>query len=42
MMAVIFFIVHEKGFKFHGQPETGTYSYMGLDSPILDKPMWQD
>ena len=38
MMAVIFFIVHEgheKGFKIHAQPETGTYSYLGLDPPHI-------
>ena len=26
MMAVFFFIVHEKGFKFHAQPQSGAYS----------------
>ena len=26
MMAVFFFITHEKGFKFHAQPQTGAYS----------------
>ena len=26
MMAVFFFIAHEKGFKFHAQPRTGAYS----------------
>ena len=26
MMAVFFFIAHEKGFKFHAQPQTGAYS----------------
>ena len=24
-MAVFFFIAHEKGFKFHAQPQTGAY-----------------
>ena len=28
MMAVFFFIAHEKGFKFHAQPQTGAYSSM--------------
>ena len=26
MMAVFFFIAHEKGFQFHAQPQTGAYS----------------
>ena len=26
MMALFFFIAHEKGFKFHAQPQTGAYS----------------
>ena len=26
MMAVFLFIAHEKGFKFHAPPQTGTYS----------------
>ena len=26
MMAVFFFIAHEKGFKFHAEPQTGAYS----------------
>ena len=26
MMAVFFFTAHEKGFKFHAQPQTGAYS----------------
>ena len=26
MMAVFFFIAHEKGFKLHAQPKTGAYS----------------
>ena len=26
MMAVFLFIAHEKGFKFHAQPQTGAYS----------------
>ena len=26
MMAVFFFIAHEKGYKFHAQPQTGAYS----------------
>ena len=26
MMAVFFFISHEKGFKFHAQPQTGAHS----------------
>ena len=26
MMAVFFFIAHEKGFKFHAQPQPGAYS----------------
>ena len=26
MMAVFFFIAHEKGFEFHVQPQTGAYS----------------
>ena len=25
MMAVFYFIAHEKGFKFHAQPKTGAY-----------------
>ena len=25
-MAVFFFIAHEKGFKFHAQPQSGAYS----------------
>ena len=30
MMAVFFFIAHEKGFKFHVQPQTGAYSCLLL------------
>ena len=30
MMAVFFFIAHEKGFKFHAQPQTGAYSCFHL------------
>ena len=26
IMAVFFFTTHEKGFKFHAQPQTGAYS----------------
>ena len=26
MMAMFFFIAHEKGFTFHAQPQTGAYS----------------
>ena len=26
MMAVFFFIAHEKGFKFHAQPQIGAYN----------------
>ena len=26
MMAVLFFIAHEKGFKFHARPQTGAHS----------------
>ena len=26
IMAVFLFIAHEKGFKFHAQPQTGAYS----------------
>ena len=29
MMAVVFFIAHVKGFKFHAQPQTGAYSCLG-------------
>ena len=38
MMAVFFFITHEKGFKFHAQPQTGAYScYIYID--IVPTPM---
>ena len=30
MMAVFFFIAHEKGFKFYAQPQTGSYSCFHL------------
>ena len=30
MMAVFFFTAHEKGFKFHAQPQTGAYSCYSL------------
>ena len=30
MMAVFFFITHEKGFKFHAEPQTGAYSCYSL------------
>ena len=29
-MAMFFFIAHEKGFKFHAQPQTGAYSCFHL------------
>ena len=32
MMAVFLFIAHEKGFKFHAQPQTGAYSCLNYDS----------
>ena len=32
-MAVFFFITHEKGFKFHVQPQTGAYSCL---STVVD------
>ena len=40
MMAVFFFIAHEKGFKSHAQPQTGAYSCsdnwrVWLSGPIL-------
>ena len=30
MMAVFFFIAHEKGFKFHAKPQTGANSCLSL------------
>ena len=30
MMAAFFLIAHEKGFKFHAQPQTGAYSCFHL------------
>ena len=30
MMAMFFFIAHEKGFKFHARPQTGAYSCFHL------------
>ena len=33
IMAVFFFIAHEKGFKFHAQPQTGAYSCSYLRVP---------
>ena len=34
MVAVFFFIAHEKGFKFHAQPKTGAYSCLFKDPPL--------
>ena len=31
MMALVFFIAHEKGFTFHAQPQTGAYSCSDFD-----------
>ena len=32
MMAMFFFIAHEKGFQFHAQPQTGAYSCLVCSS----------
>ena len=35
MKAVFFFTAHEKGFKFHAQPQTGAYSCFSKLLPSL-------
>ena len=39
MMAVFFFIAHEKGFKLHAQPQTGAYSCLVMYSRHDNKNM---
>ena len=37
MIAVFLFIAHEKGFKFHAQPQTGAYSCWTLHEQFPNK-----
>ena len=38
-MAVFFFTAHEKGFKFHAQPQAGAYSCCILNSLVFSTPV---